>query len=89
MGYGKHISESAFLVNESRARNVGLSHDRYARLWVSDATRKLWEDFAREVYPFDDIELSLRNRFFLERLEAELRKDRTTVFVNFGHRIAV
>lgn len=84
MGYGKHISESAFLVNESRARNVGLSHDVYAHLWVSDATRKLWEDFAREVYPFDDIELSLRNRFFLERLEAELGKDGKTVFINFG-----
>ena len=84
MVYGEHISETAFLVNESRARNTGLSRDRYAHLWVSDATRKLWQDFSREVYPLDDIELSVRNRFFLERLEAELEKDPTTVFINFG-----
>jgi O-methyltransferase involved in polyketide biosynthesis len=84
MACGEHISETAFLVNESRARNVELSRDRYAHLWVSDDTKKLWEDFSREVYPLDDIELSVRNRFFLERLDAALERDPTTVFVNFG-----
>ena len=79
-----HISESAFLVNESRARNVGLSRDRYAGLWVTDATRRLWEDFSREVYPYDDTELALRNRFYLEVLEASIRKDPAVVFVNLA-----
>lgn len=84
MEYGEHISETAFLVNESRARNTELSHDWYAHLWVTDATKKLWREFSREVYPLDDIELSVRNRFFLECLETALTRDPQTVFVNFG-----
>ena len=84
MGEPKHISASAFLVNESRARNVGLSLDRYAGLWVSEGTRRLWEDFSREVYPLDDVELSLRNRFYLDVLEKALCKDPRTVLVNLA-----
>ncbi len=84
MAFDKHISESAFLVNESRARNIELSRDRYARLWVTDSTRKLWDDFTREVYPYDDIELGLRNRFFLERLNIFIDTNQDVVFVNIG-----
>ncbi len=80
----KHISDSAFLVNESRARNVELSRDRYAGLWVSDATRRLWEDFSSEVYSLDDTELGLRNRFYLDVLESSIRREPETVFVNFA-----
>ncbi len=79
-----HIADSAFLVNESRARNVPLSRDRFARLWVNEATRRLWEDFSREVYPHDAIELGLRNRFFLERLTEQVRRRGVTCFVNLG-----
>lgn len=84
MGEEKHISESAFLVNESRARNVGLSRDRYAALWVTEATRRLWEDFSREVYPLDDVELPLRNRFYLDVLEKALVRDPDVVLVNLA-----
>ena len=80
----KHISDSAFLVNESRARDVGLSHDRYAGLWVSEATRRLWEDFSRDVYPLDATELGLRNRFYLDVLQANIRENPDTVFVNIA-----
>ncbi len=80
----KHISESAFLVNESRARNVALSQDRFASLWVSDSTRELWEDFTRTVYPYDDIELGVRNRYFLERLNNHVNSGYITTFVNIG-----
>lgn len=69
MDVEKHISETAFLVNESRARMVELSKDIYARLWVTERTKKIWEDFAKHVYPHDDLELSIRNRYFLEHLE--------------------
>lgn len=82
MEFKRHISESAFLVNESRARRVVLSHDLYAHLWVSDATRRLWEDFSREVYPYDEIELGARNRFFLERLNSYVETNPGAVFVN-------
>lgn len=71
-------------MNESRARRVELSRDRYSHLWVSDSTRRLWEDFSREVYPLDEIELGARNRFFLERLEAFIEANHDAVFVNFG-----
>jgi O-methyltransferase involved in polyketide biosynthesis len=84
MDFRSHISESAFLVNESRARRVELSRDRYAHLWVSDATRRLWEDFSREVYPLDEIELGARNRFFLECLESFARTYPDGVLVNLG-----
>ena len=78
------ISDSAFLVNESRARGAKLSRDRYAHIWVTDATRRLWEDFAREVYPHDDVELPLRNRFYLDVLENALREQPSAVFVNLA-----
>jgi O-methyltransferase involved in polyketide biosynthesis len=84
MNFDGHISESAFLVNESRARNVKLSRDQFAHLWVTDSTRKLWEDFSRCVYPYDDIELPLRNRFFLDRLNHYNSSNPNTVFLNIG-----
>jgi O-methyltransferase involved in polyketide biosynthesis len=84
MEFRSHISESAFLVNESRARKVALSLDRYAHLWVSDETRRLWEDFSNEVYPYDEIELGARNRFFLERVDSFARTNPGAVFVNYG-----
>lgn len=82
MDIEKHISESAFLVNESRARNVALSQDRFASLWISDATRELWEDFTQTVYPYDDIELGVRNRYFLERLNDQIATGHIASFIN-------
>ena len=78
------ISESAFLVNESRSRRVDISKDIYSLLWVTDSTRELWKDFCKKVYPFDDVELSLRNRFFLDRLNSFLHSKSNPVFVNIG-----
>lgn len=79
-----HISATAFLVNESRNRMVDVSQDIFAKLWVSRETEKLWEDFARHVYPYDDLELSLRNRYFLEWLRDFAKKNKKAVFVNIG-----
>jgi O-methyltransferase involved in polyketide biosynthesis len=84
MSIQRTLSESAFLVNESRARRVDISQDRFARLWVSKTTRELWEDFTARVYPYDAIELGLRNRFFLETLRFFVRSNRNPVFVNIG-----
>jgi O-methyltransferase involved in polyketide biosynthesis len=81
---GPRISDSAFLVNESRARGAELSRDRYARLWVTESTRRLWEDFSREVYPRDDVELPLRNRFYLDALEKAVRLHPNVVFLNLA-----
>lgn len=80
----KSISDSAFLVNESRSRRVDISKDIYASLWIDDSTEELWNDFFSEVYTFDDIQLSLRNRFFLEKLKSFIDKSSNPVFVNIG-----
>jgi len=80
----KSISDSAFLVNESRSRRVDISKDIYAYLWINESTNKLWNDFYKEVYTFDDIELALRTRFFLEQLKSFIYKSSNPVFVNIA-----
>lgn len=80
----KSISDSAFLVNESRSRRVDISKDIYASLWINESSNKLWNDFYAEVYTFDDIQLSLRNRFFLEQIKSFINKSSNPVFVNIG-----
>ena len=80
----RSLSASALLVNESRARRVDISQDRFARLWVTDETRALWDEFAAEVYPFDAIELGLRNRFFLEALRSFVRSVEHPVCINIA-----
>ena len=80
----KSISDSAFLVNESRSRREDISKDIYAYLWINESTNKLWNDFYDEVYPFDDIQLSLRNRFFLEKLKLFINESSHPIFVNIG-----
>ncbi|MCI0529159.1 MAG: class I SAM-dependent methyltransferase, partial [Nitrospira sp.] len=78
------ISETAFLVNASRARMVEVSRDIYAKLWVSDSTRELWNDFAFKVYPHDDVVVSARSRYFLNHLNAFVSAFESPVFINIG-----
>lgn len=82
------ISDTAFLVNESRARRVDVSLDVFARHWVvperREAVSRLWDDFAAEVYPHDDLELSIRNRFFLERLHDFVASTENPALINVG-----
>jgi O-methyltransferase involved in polyketide biosynthesis len=80
----KSISDSAFLVNESRSRRVDISKDIYSSLWINESTNKLWNDFNTEVYTYDDIQLSLRNRFFLEQLKLFINESAHPIFVNIG-----
>jgi O-methyltransferase involved in polyketide biosynthesis len=84
MSFTSKISETAFIVNASRAKRVEVSQDIYAQLWVSDAVRELWDDFAREVYPHDDLVLAIRNRYFLDRLNAFVDSSESPVFINIG-----
>jgi len=84
MGTTNKISETAFLVNASRARRVEISRDIYAGLWVSDSTQELWNDFAGKVYPYDDFVVATRTRYFLEHLRAFVDAFASPVFVNIG-----
>lgn len=82
------VEATAWLVNESRARRPELSHDRFARTWIPDAQRAevvdLWEEFARAVYPHDDLVVSLRGRAVLDALTAAHRRDPSTVLLSVG-----
>jgi O-methyltransferase involved in polyketide biosynthesis len=84
----QHISDTAFLVNESRARKLDVSQDIYAEHWVRPESRErirnLWDAFAREVYPHDDLELAVRNRYFFEHLVELVNISEKPVFVNLG-----
>lgn len=84
----QHISDTAFLVAESRARRADVSRDVYAKHWIPiekrSAVAALWDDFSREVYPHDDLELAIRNRFFLERIERFAATHADAAFVNVG-----
>jgi O-methyltransferase involved in polyketide biosynthesis len=87
-GMQGHISDTAYLVNESRARALALSGDRYARHWIPSAQSKrvarLWDDFAAAVYAHDDIELAVRNRFFLDQLQEFTHAHPAAVVCNIG-----
>ena len=78
------ISESAFLVNESRSRRTNISKDIYSHLWTNTKTNKLWNEFSKKVYPNDDIELSIRNRFFLEKLQTFVDNNSNPIFINIA-----
>ena len=82
----QHISDRSFLVAESRARRLDVSRDAYARHWMPptrlSAVASLWDDFSREVYPHDDLELAIRNRFFLDRLQGFAAAHEDAAFVN-------
>ncbi len=78
------VSGTAFVVNLSRARQVALSGDTWAHLWVTPETQALWDELAREVYAHDDVSLSLRNRFYLTRLRAFVAAHPDPTFVNLG-----
>jgi O-methyltransferase involved in polyketide biosynthesis len=80
----KDVSITAFIVNESRRRLESLSGDIYAKLWVTEETKNLWEELAEEVYPYDHINLSLRNRFYLERIRGFVNEYDESVFVNMA-----
>jgi O-methyltransferase involved in polyketide biosynthesis len=84
MNLEKHLSETAFLVNESRSRMTDISRDTYSHLWLTNKTKLLWNDFAKKVYPHNDLALSIRNRYFLEHLITTTKKHKNTVFVNIA-----
>ena len=79
-----NISQTAFLVAVSRSRLVEVSGDRFAHLWVSEEAEKLHSDYCDIVSPPTDMVVSIRNRFFLEKLRTFLRSNANPVIVNFG-----
>lgn len=80
----QNVSGTAFLVNVSRSKRVEISKDVYAHLWITPESISLWDEFAAKAYPNDDINLSLRNRFFLEHLKGFIANNENGVFINIA-----
>jgi len=78
------VSGTAFVVNYSRSKMVNISKDIYATLWVTPDSISLWDDLARNVYPNDDLNLSLRNRFYLEHLKKFVGENKNPVFIGIA-----
>lgn len=82
------ISDSAYLVNVSRAKSLHLSKDIFAHLWIpSDQKKivyKLWDDYSKFVYPYDDIELGIRTNYFLQSIKKQFTEYPNTVLINLG-----
>jgi O-methyltransferase involved in polyketide biosynthesis len=81
----KHdVSGTAFVVNYSRAKMVHISQDRYAHLWVTPEAISLWNEVARDVYPNDDLNMSLRNRFYLEHIKKFVAANQDGVIISIA-----
>jgi O-methyltransferase involved in polyketide biosynthesis len=81
----KHdVSGTAFVVNYSRSKRVNISKDIYADLWVTHEAKSLWNNLAINVYPNDDLNISLRNRFYLEHLKKFIDENTDPVFVGIA-----
>lgn len=82
------ISDSAYLVNVSRARSLHISKDNFAYLWIpidkKAEIQDLWNKYALNVYRFDDIELAVRTNYFITSLRKHLERFPNTVFINLG-----
>jgi len=79
-----NISATAFVASYGRARRRSVSQDLYSHLWQVPGIEELWQDYATAVYPHDDLELSLRCRFFLERIQSFGEGHREPVFINIA-----
>ena len=76
------VSGTAFVVNYSRSKMVNVSKDIYAKLWVTPETIDLWNGLSENVYPNDDLNLSLRNRFYLEHIQAFIKNNPNAVIAD-------
>lgn len=78
------VNDTAFWMAGCRAELVELSKDVYASLWLNQASRDKHRDYTEKVSSTENIALSLRNRFFLEKISKYLNKNPEAVFVNIG-----
>ena len=82
------ISDSAYLVNVSRAKSLQISNDIFAHLWIpsdqKNVVYNLWDNYSKFVYPYDDIELGIRTNYFLKSINNILNESPNTVLINLG-----
>lgn len=78
------ISDTAFLVNWSKAQNPELSKDPWAHLWVTEKSAHFAKEFTAKVSSGHPLVPALRNRFFVEAIQALEQKVGQFAFMNMG-----
>ncbi len=78
------IHETAYVIANYRAMYPTVSLDKYARLWDIKKADKWVKKFVDEVSEKEPLTHSLRNRFFLEKIQQFIHENPTGVLVNFG-----
>jgi O-methyltransferase involved in polyketide biosynthesis len=78
------VSGTAFVVNYSRSLRVDISRDVYAKLWVTPESVALYDELSEQVFPHDDMSISLRNRFYLEQINAFCSQHPQAVYVGIA-----
>ncbi|MDO8461424.1 MAG: class I SAM-dependent methyltransferase [Deltaproteobacteria bacterium] len=78
------ISETALLVNWSKAKNAAISKDRWAHLWVTKESARIAEEYTEKVVPGHPLVPALRNRFFVDALQAFEKKHEEFTFINLA-----
>ncbi|MDN3593954.1 class I SAM-dependent methyltransferase [Zunongwangia endophytica] len=86
MGHQKNIRvhETAFVTSAFRATDENLSHDTFARLWQNSKTEKWIIEYLKMVSSEEPFTHCLRNRYFLDEINALVQKNEIDVLINFG-----
>lgn len=78
----------AVIVNESRAKDSAKSFDIYARNWIPPNLQQevslLWNEYSDKVYCYDDIVLSVRNRYFLNMFNKHIEENTDCILMPCG-----
>lgn len=62
----KNVADTAFLTACSRSRHPKLSGDTIADFWIPESAWPIHHDYIVKSPPYEEILISLRNRFFLD-----------------------
>jgi O-methyltransferase involved in polyketide biosynthesis len=78
------VSSTAFVVNYSRSRLVDISKDKYAEYWVTPEAISLYHELEEKAFKHDDLNVSLRTRFYLEILKKFIHENKNPVFIDIA-----
>ncbi|WBL21358.1 class I SAM-dependent methyltransferase [Zunongwangia sp. HRR-M8] len=78
------VHETAFVTSAFRATDKNLSQDTFAQLWQNSKTDKWIAEYLKQVSSEEPFTHCLRNRYFLDEINALVQKNEIDVLINFG-----
>lgn len=78
------IYDTAFWTAASRASLENISKDIYAKYWLNEDSKRRHEQYIKQVDSFENLLLSLRNRFFLEQMKEFFDENPNASLINIG-----